>query len=75
LNFLTKQVETEVNRSKEEIDRDIDRLNYWVTIWVGIIGFLGIFIPVIINIDISNNIRTAKDKADDDDKIVAATQH
>lgn len=61
--YLTKQVETEVDRAKIEVGRDIDRLNIWVSIWIGVIGFLGIFIPIILNIDISRRASEAKEEA------------
>jgi hypothetical protein len=64
LDFLTKQVDVELNNAKEEIGRDIDRLNNWVTIWIGVIGFLGIFIPVIINIDTSRSAELASEKSE-----------
>lgn len=72
INFLAKKVEVEVNRTKEEVNRDIDRLNTWVTIWIGFIGLIGIFIPIILNIDVSKNVseavksaKTAKEKSDE----------
>lgn len=64
LEFLTKQVDIEVDKAKEEVGRDIDRLNMWVTIWIGVIGFLGIFIPIIINIDIAKSTEKAAEKSD-----------
>lgn len=64
LDFLTKQVDVEIDKAKEEIGRDIDRLNLWVTIWIGVIGFLGIFIPIIINIDTSKSAEKATKKSD-----------
>ncbi|HMW38037.1 MAG: hypothetical protein K1X68_09400 [Saprospiraceae bacterium] len=64
LDFLTKQVDVEVDKAKEEIGRDIDRLNLWVTIWIGVIGFLGIIIPIIINIDTAKSAEKATDKSD-----------
>lgn len=63
INFLTKQVEKEVDRTKEEVGRDIDRLNTWVSIWIGVIGFLGIFIPIVLNIDVSKRASEAKEEA------------
>jgi len=63
IDFLTKKVEIEVDRTKEEVGRDIDRLNTWVTIWIGVIGFLGIFIPIVLNIDVSNRASEAKEEA------------
>lgn len=64
LDFLTKQVDVEIDKAKEEVGRDIDRLNLWVTIWIGVIGFLGIFIPIIINIDTSKSAEKATEKSD-----------
>lgn len=64
LDFLTKQVDVELDKAKEEVGRDIDRLNLWVTIWIGVIGFLGIFIPIIINIDTSKSAEKATEKSD-----------
>ena len=63
LDFLTKQVSIEVDRTKEEVGRDIDRLNTWVSIWIGVIGFLGIFIPIVVNIDSSKRASEAKEES------------
>lgn len=65
IEFLVKQVDLEVDRTKEEVGRDIDRLNMWVTIWIGVIGFLGIFIPLIINIDTAKSAERAIEKSND----------
>jgi len=65
IEFLTKQVDLEVDRTKEEVGKDIDRLNMWVTIWIGVIGFLGIFIPIIINIDTAKNAERAIEKSNE----------
>jgi hypothetical protein len=64
LDFLTKQVDLAVNTSKDEIANDIGRLNSWMSLWIGIIGFLGIFIPIIINIDTSKSAEKATEKSD-----------
>lgn len=63
IDFLTKQVEKEVDRTKEEVGRDIDRLNTWVSIWIGVIGFLGIFIPIVLNLDVSKRVSESKEEA------------
>src|SRR5690606_11082073 len=65
IEFLAKQVDLEVDRTKEEVGKDIDRLNMWVTIWIGVIGFLGIFIPIIINIDTAKNAERAIEKSNE----------
>ena len=54
----------EIDKAKEEIGRDIDRLNMWVSIWIGVIGFLGIFVPIIINVDTTKNAEFAKEKSE-----------
>jgi len=63
IKYLAKKVELEVNRTKEEVGRDIDRLNTWVTIWIGFIGFIGIFIPIILNIDVREIAKEALTRA------------
>ncbi len=63
IKYLAKKVELEVNRTKEEVGRDIDRLNTWVTIWIGFIGLIGIFIPIILQIDVSKNASEALKRA------------
>lgn len=65
IEFLAKQVDLEVDRAKEEVGKDIDRLNMWVTIWIGVIGFLGIFIPIIINIDTAKSAERAIEKSNE----------
>ena len=47
--FLTNQVDKAVTQTKDEINKEIDRINTWVSIWIGILGFLGVFIPIVIN--------------------------
>lgn len=69
IEFLAKQVAVEVARTKEEIGKDIDRLNMWVSIWIGVIGFLGIFIPIIINIDTAKSAEKATEKSEEAFKI------
>lgn len=63
LDFLTKQVDVEADKIKQEVGRDIDRLNTWVSIWIGILGFFGIFIPVFINYELRKDTEDAKIKS------------
>jgi len=65
IEFLVKQTDLEVDRAKEEVAKDIDHLNMWVTIWIGVIGFLGIFIPLIINIDTAKSAERATEKSNE----------
>lgn len=65
VDFLTKQVSLEVSNTKEEVGKDIDRLNTWMSIWIAVIGFLGIFVPIVVNLDVIKSADQAKEKADD----------
>lgn len=65
VDFLTKQVSLEVANTKEEVGKDIDRLNTWMSIWIAVIGFLGIFVPIVVNIDVIKSADKAKEKADE----------
>lgn len=50
IEFLSETVKNAVEDSKRNIDTEISKINTWVTIWIGIIGFIGIFLPIVINI-------------------------
>jgi len=65
IDFLTKQVSLEVSRTKEEVGKDIDRLNTWMSIWIAVIGFLGIFVPIVVNLDVIKSADEAKENADE----------
>jgi hypothetical protein len=67
IEFLSETVKNAVEDSKRNIDTEISKINTWVTIWIGIIGFIGIFLPIVINIksfdalrDVQNDAKRAK---------------
>jgi myosin heavy subunit len=64
--YLSQQVEKAVFETKREIGHDIERLNFWVTIWIGVIGFLGIFIPILANLLSVRHIEKEIDNAKTD---------
>jgi hypothetical protein len=49
IEFLVSTVDNAIESSKANIDTEFNKINTWVTIWVGVIGFLGIFLPIVIN--------------------------
>lgn len=65
IEFLIKQTDNQVASVKDEIGKDIDRLNMWVSIWIGFIGLLGIFIPIVINIDAKKELEKINKNAED----------
>lgn len=46
IEYLSNEVNKAVSELKDELSRDIERLNMWTSIWIGILGLLGIFIPL-----------------------------
>ena len=65
IDFLTKQVSLEVSNTKAEVGKDIDRLNTWMSIWIAVIGFLGIFVPILVNLDVIKSADKANKHAEE----------
>jgi hypothetical protein len=63
IEFLSETVKNAVEDSKRNIDTEISKINTWVTIWIGIIGFIGIFLPIVINIKSFDALRDAQNDA------------
>lgn len=49
IEFLINTCNKAIEDSRNNIDTEISKINIWVTIWIGVFGLLGIFIPIIIN--------------------------
>lgn len=63
IEFLSSTIKEAVEDSKRNIDTEISKINTWVTIWIGIIGFLGIFFPLIINLKSLDELKSIKAKS------------
>lgn len=61
IEFLNSTVTKAVEDSKNQVDTEISKINTWISIWIGIIGFLGIFFPLIINIKSLDELKDLKD--------------
>jgi len=46
IDFLENEVDKAVLDVKEELRKDIDRLNLWTSIWIGILGLFGAILPL-----------------------------
>jgi hypothetical protein len=71
IEFLVNTVNNAVEESKNNIDNEISKINTWVTIWIGVIGFLGIFFPLILNLkslDELKNVQSESKEAKSDAK-------
>jgi len=44
--FLEKEVDEAIQDTKSELSNDIERLNLWTSIWIGILGLLGTLLPI-----------------------------
>lgn len=63
IEFLVNAVNKAVEESKANIDTEMSKINTWVTIWIGVIGFLGIFFPLIINLKSLDELKSIKSKS------------
>lgn len=61
IEFLNSTVTKAIEDSKNQIDTEISKINTWISIWIGVIGFLGIFFPLIINIRSLDELKELKE--------------
>ncbi|UKT65459.1 hypothetical protein [Pedobacter mucosus] len=57
IDLLTDQVYKESNRAESIMDKDFDRLNLYMALGIGFMTLFGIFIPLIVNVLIVNDLR------------------
>lgn len=60
IQFLTLQIDKAVTATKDEINKEIERINTWVTIWIGILSIFGIIIPLFYNYKNNEDLKTIK---------------
>lgn len=63
IEFLVSSCDKAVEDSKRNIDTEISKINTWVTIWIGVFGLLGIFIPVLVNLKSFDTLKEIEKKA------------
>lgn len=68
IEFLVSTCNKAVEDSKQNIDTEISKVNTWVTIWIGVFGLLGIFIPIVVNLKSLDTLKEVETKADLADK-------
>jgi hypothetical protein len=81
IQFLTSQVDKAVTATKDEINKEIDRINTWVSIWIGVLSIFGTIIPLFYNYknnedlkQIKEDASDAKTKAENADKLITKHQ-
>ncbi|MCF8459665.1 MAG: hypothetical protein K9G46_02990, partial [Flavobacteriales bacterium] len=63
IEFLVNTCNKAVEDSKQSIDTEISKINTWVTIWIGVFGLLGIFIPIVVNLKSFDALKEIEEKA------------
>lgn len=63
--FLTNQVDKAVTQTKDEINKEIDRINTWVSIWIGVLSIFGTIIPLFYNYKNNEDLKKIKEEAGD----------
>jgi hypothetical protein len=63
IEFLVSICDKTIEDSKRNIDTEISKINTWVTIWIGVFGLLGIFIPILVNIKSFDALKEIETKA------------
>jgi hypothetical protein len=63
--FLTNQVDKAVTQTKDEINKEIDRINTWVSIWIGVLSIFGTIIPLFYNYKNNEDLKKIKEQAGD----------
>ncbi len=61
--FLTNQVDKAVTQTKDEISKEIDRINTWVSIWIGVLSIFGTIIPLFYNYKNNEDLKKIKEDA------------
>lgn len=61
--FLTNQVDKAVTQTKDEINKEIDRINTWVSIWIGVLSIFGTIIPLFYNYTNNEDLKKIKEEA------------
>ncbi|MCC5930786.1 MAG: hypothetical protein JJU28_16195 [Cyclobacteriaceae bacterium] len=61
--FLSSQVDKAVTQTKDEINKEIDRINTWVSIWIGVLAIFGTVIPLFYNYKNNEDLKWIKDDA------------
>lgn len=61
--FLSNQVDKAVTQTKEEINKEIDRINTWVSIWIGVLSIFGTIIPLFYNYKNNEDLKKIKEEA------------
>lgn len=63
IEFLVSNCDKAIEDSKRNIDTEISKINTWVTIWIGVFGLLGIFIPILVNLKSFDALKEIETKA------------
>jgi hypothetical protein len=76
--YQSQRNESAIQLSQTEISQDVERLNMWISIWIGILGLFGAIIPFLVNFaatkDFDKKIKDLEEKAEKIPEIDNAVQ-
>lgn len=64
LNALASEIYQERNKAEAIIDKDIDRLNLYMSIGIGFLAILGVFVPISINLLSNDDLKKKQERLD-----------
>ncbi|MCD7936237.1 MAG: hypothetical protein LUG98_05195, partial [Tannerellaceae bacterium] len=60
INEMILHYNSSLNAADSRISRELNNLNIWVTIWMGLIALGGIFIPLVLNNESNKKLESLK---------------
>lgn len=77
IEYLTKKLETEVDRNQKNTEYNIDRLNLFMALGIAFLAIIGGLLPLAVNFiskhDIDSKIKTIEDKLNDSSATLKAS--
>jgi hypothetical protein len=78
IEYLTKNLETEVDRNQRNTEYNIDRLNLFMALGIGFLALIGGLLPVAVNFiskhDIDSKIKSIEDKLNESSATLKASE-
>lgn len=74
IEYLTTEVDKAVSDIKEELGHDIERLNLWTSIWIGILSLFGTIIPLFFQYQTQSKFKEIKSNIQAQEKSLLDTE-
>jgi len=54
--YLSDNINEAIESCKKDYENELSSLNRWLSVWIGVLAILGVFIPIVINYKVTDNI-------------------